>query len=304
VSGVVRISEPDWKPCIAVARRGGLLWPKEPDVTAGSNGHFTSEIYEGGSSGIITVTLLAVPPEGVRVVEDWIKAGSQTGHWPGLRISDLSARSLDEVQVYFDPDIAEQGGGRESELPRDRRTVFVVSGRNEAARRAMFDFLWSINLRPLEWSAAVAKTGSSSPYIGQVLEAGMAAAQAVVVLFTPDDLARLNPVYLRENDPDYERREFGQARPNVIYEAGMAMGLDPKRTVLVELGTVRAFTDISGIHILRLDNSAGSRSDFAQRLNAAGCDVDLDGTGWHHAGGDFLATLPITPPKPEYDDSD
>jgi predicted nucleotide-binding protein len=130
----------------------------------------------------------------------------------------------------------------------------------------------------------------------------MAVAQAVVVLFTPDDLARLNPAYLREDDPDYERREYGQARPNVLYEAGMAMGLDPKRTVLVELGSVRAFTDISGIHVLRLDNSAGRRSDLAQRLRDAGCDVELDGTDWVHAGGDFLATLPVTPPKAESDD--
>jgi hypothetical protein len=64
VSGVARISEPGWTPCIAVARRGGLLWPKESEVAIASSGHFVSDVYEGGASGIMAVMLLAVPPEG------------------------------------------------------------------------------------------------------------------------------------------------------------------------------------------------------------------------------------------------
>ena len=38
--------------------------------------------------------------------------------------------------------------------PTDTRTVFVVHGRNERAREAMFEFLRAIGLHPLEWSEA------------------------------------------------------------------------------------------------------------------------------------------------------
>lgn len=51
----------------------------------------------------------------------------------------------------------------------DRRVVFVVHGRNDGARKAMFEFLRSIDLRPLEWSQAVKATGEAAPYVGQVL---------------------------------------------------------------------------------------------------------------------------------------
>jgi len=48
-------------------------------------------------------------------------------------------------------------------------TVFVVHGRNETARAAMFGFLRAIGLWPVEWSEAVAMTGEGSPYVGRCL---------------------------------------------------------------------------------------------------------------------------------------
>ena len=51
------------------------------------------------------------------------------------------------------------------------RTVFVVHGRNEEARKAIFAFLRSIGLDPLEWSRAVQSTGKATPYIGEILDA-------------------------------------------------------------------------------------------------------------------------------------
>jgi predicted nucleotide-binding protein len=77
------------------------------------------------------------------------------------------------------------------------RKVFVVHGRNEAARSAIFTFLRAIGLDPIEWSKAVTMTGEGSPYPGQVLDAAFAAAQAIVVLLTPDDIAYLRPEYAK-----------------------------------------------------------------------------------------------------------
>jgi hypothetical protein len=59
------------------------------------------------------------------------------------------------------------------------------------AREAMFSFLRSLGLDPLEWAAIVAATGKGTPYVGEVLTKGFEIAQAAVVLMTPDDEARL-----------------------------------------------------------------------------------------------------------------
>jgi hypothetical protein len=59
----------------------------------------------------------------------------------------------------------------------------------------MFDFLRSINLSPMEWSHAVELTGEGSPYIGQVVDAALDNAAAIVVLITPDEIAYLHPQY-------------------------------------------------------------------------------------------------------------
>lgn len=173
----------------------------------------------------------------------------------------------------------------------DSRSVFVVHGRNDALRKSMFDFLRSINLKPLEWTTAVSLTGEGSPYVGQILDAAFDHATAIVVLMTPDEVAYLQPRYA-SGDGDPETSPAAQARPNVLFEAGMALGRDSKRTVLVEVGDVRPFSDVAGRHTIRLNNDPSRRQDLAFRLRSAGCDVDLAGTDWHTTG-DFAA-----PPAP------
>lgn len=173
---------------------------------------------------------------------------------------------------------------------RDPARVFVVHGRNAPARDAMFDFLRALGLRPIEWAQAVRMTRKGSPYIGEILDAAFAEAQAVVVLMTPDEIAYLRSEYA-SGDADPEAQPEAQARPNVLFEAGMAMGRDSARAILVEVGDLRAFSDVAGRHAVRLDNSAAKRKELAQRLETAGCTVDTTGDSWL-AAGDF------TPPPP------
>ena len=173
------------------------------------------------------------------------------------------------------------------------RVVFVVHGRNEIARKAIFVFLRSIGLDPLEWAEAAHVTGKPTPYIGEILDAAFSRAHAVVVLFTPDDEARLREPFQSDSDPSYETQLTGQARPNVLFEAGMAMERDQDRTVLVELGSLRPFSDIAGRHTIRLDNSGQQRQQLAKRLQSAGCPVNLEGIDWHTAG-DFEAAVVAT----------
>ncbi len=130
-------------------------------------------------------------------------------------------------------------------------------------------------------------TGQGSPYIGDVLNVAFSQAQAVVVLQTPDDVAHLHESLTYPEDPDTHPQM--QPRPNVLFEAGMALARDEDRTIIVELGQIRSFSDIHGRHVVRLNDSVERRQDLATRLRTAGCAVNLDGTDWHHEGD-------LTPP--------
>jgi predicted nucleotide-binding protein len=171
----------------------------------------------------------------------------------------------------------------------DPSSVFVIHGRDRALRDSMFDFLRAIGLHPLEWEELVLQTGSASPYIGDVLEVALSRAQAVVVLLTGDDEARLREPLLTPGDPPHETELTRQARPNVLFEAGMAMARSVDRTVLVQVGHLRPFSDIGGRHLVLLSDDSPSRQNLANRLQGAGCPVSLIGVDWHSAGSFNIA---------------
>ena len=184
----------------------------------------------------------------------------------------------------------------------DKRKVFVVFGRNTQARDALFTFLRAIDLSPIEWEEAIQTVGSGAPYIGDVLDSAFGRAQAVVVLLTGDDMARVGKRYQDPHDPHDEKNLTPQARPNVLFEAGMALGRYPDRTVLVSIGTFRQFSDIIGRHIVRLSNKTHSRQALADRLKTAGCAVRTNyRMDWHNAG-DFDASLKEPDDQGEYSD--
>ena len=173
----------------------------------------------------------------------------------------------------------------------DKRKVFVVYGRNSKARIAVFDFLRAIDLAPMEWEQVIAATGKPSPYIGEALEAGFSLAQAAVVILTGEDMARVGKRYLKPADTNDERALTPQPRPNVLFEAGMALGKYPDRTLLVSLGSYRQFSDIDGRHLVHLSNSVANRQAVIDRLKTAGCAVETQNkSDWHHAG-DFDAAI-------------
>ena len=191
------------------------------------------------------------------------------------------------------PSVGGQTSNHELRPDDASRDVFVVHGRNIAVRDELFTFLGALGLHPLEWSEAVRLTEKPAPYIGEILDAAFSRAHAVVVLFTPDDVVRLRQELWAENEQPSETGWLGQARPNVFFEAGMAMSRSEDRTVLVEVGTVKPFSDIAGRHVIRLNNNTARRQEFAQRLRNAGCPVNTEGTNWHTAGNLQLTLAPV-----------
>lgn len=165
--------------------------------------------------------------------------------------------------------------------------VFVVHGRNLAAKDATFSFLRALRLEPLEWEQAVALTQQASPTILEVVKAGFEAAQCIVVLMTGDDVARLRPEL--GNEP-----LLNQPRPNVLFEAGWAIGIaGNERTILLRFGDLRELSDLSGVNMLEIDNSPTKRTAFVQRLRTAGCEIKDVGSDYlrPEVAGDFELML-------------
>ncbi len=206
----------------------------------------------------------------------------------------LLESAIEEIRTYWEGtdaqvDASQKRLDADAKPIADSRKVFVIHGRNAIIRENFFGFLRAVGLQPIEWNQAVGLVGRPSPYIGEILDAALAHAGAIIVLFTPDDEGRLRKGFRSSSDAPYDIELTGQARQNVIFEAGMAMGRCPDRTILVELGDLRPFSDVAGRHVVRLNNSAARRQELADRLDLAGCSVDRTGTDWYTVG-DFSET--------------
>ncbi|HUY46731.1 MAG TPA: CATRA conflict system CASPASE/TPR repeat-associated protein [Streptosporangiaceae bacterium] len=164
------------------------------------------------------------------------------------------------------------------------RRVFVVHGRDGALTASFRDLLRAVHLEPLEWEKLVEATGSTAPYLGQVVAQAPHLAQATLVLLSPDDIVELHPDLFQENDHPQERARSGQARPNVLFELGLALMAYPERTIVVEVGQMRPVGDLAGLNVIRFDGSAVAIKKVLDRLRQAECPVDISGTDWLDTG--------------------
>jgi predicted nucleotide-binding protein len=201
-----------------------------------------------------------------------------------IAVESLSSLTGDAVQPH------DTAAGRQK--PANSALVFVIHGRQLLGD--FHDFLYALGLKPLEWSEARRRTGKPNPYTWEIVDLALKEAGAIVALMTPDDEARLLEHLWTSSENGLEKQLLSQPRQNVLFEAGVAYGRDPQRTVLIRVGAQRPMSDLSGHHILTLDNSPQSRQAIADALRAAGCPVDVSGSGWFESG-DF--TVPDRPVK-------
>lgn len=173
------------------------------------------------------------------------------------------------------------------------RKVFLVHGRDHGARQALISLLTAFDLEIIDWRDAAARAGGGAPYTGAIVDAGMKLARAVVVLLTPDDIGYVHPDFREEADGQHERQPTGQARLNVVFEAGMAMARDRERVVLVQVGQVRKMSDIDGVNVIHMDDSIERREDLAGRLRSAGLSVDTHSSMEWTTAGSFNRSMAI-----------
>ena len=205
-------------------------------------------------------------PEGVVVVRD---RGVSPPEVPNLRQSESGKHQLSSGRDIPPKEEAEMvlEDGTPSEYA---DTVFVVHGRNKAAFVAMEKFLSFCRIRVLSWSDAKRLAIGPNPTTFSIVKAGLDHAGGILVLFTPDEIAHLKQEYRKPGDSDDEFRPSGQARPNVLLEAGMALGLAPDRTIFVRSDSVRRISDIDGLNWITMNGSWDDRSELIDALCKAG----------------------------------
>ncbi len=162
-----------------------------------------------------------------------------------------------------------------------KRNILVVYGRDRFLRQDLFSFLRALGLNPLEFEEMAHQTGSTSPFTLEVLETAFRNVQACVVLLSPDEVVSLRPDLLEPGD---RNEPESQPRGNVLIEAGMAMALQPQRTILVRVGKVRSFSDFDGKQYVNLTGSPESRNKLRAKLLLAECDVKSHGDDWLTVG--------------------
>lgn len=166
-------------------------------------------------------------------------------------------------------------------------SMFVVHGRDAQLNQDMYLFLASIGIVPMEWDHAIkAAKGGANPIVGDVISNAMSLVQGVMVLFSPDEEAKIRTKHATASDKKKNLHLKGfQPRPNVIFEAGLALGAHSDKTILVQVGDVREISDIAGRHMVYLDNSFAARKRLADRLQSKlKFKIDLTGEVWQKVG--------------------
>ncbi|MBK6543487.1 MAG: nucleotide-binding protein [Flavobacteriales bacterium] len=133
--------------------------------------------------------------------------------------------------------------------------VFIIYGRDSQAHVELVKYVKCLGLANIPFERVAAELGTSA-FVADIVLKGISQADVVLALFTPDEQA-----VLYGPDGKYHGHEEGnsrwQARPNVLFEAGVAYGTKKDKTILLTLGVdVKLFSDVSGVYVINLATDA------------------------------------------------
>lgn len=223
-------------------------------------------------------------------VDDFVKWSELIGvlveHWADVTDDFIKVGNEGTEKNSVDAtEIGSTGESSQVTTESEKRKVFVVHGRMLGVRDAMFEFLESAGLTPMPWEEMVGSTVNMSPSNLEVVKAGAKRADAFLVIITPDDIGRMNPAITPSAAEEHERNYTPQPRLNVVFETGLAMGIMREKTVVVEFGRTRPFSDleVNAIRINR-ENEIKMREAILDRLSNQGLSVSKVGSRWQTAG--------------------
>lgn len=200
----------------------------------------------------------------------WAEARRGVSHpnqyWKGLEEAKTLLQSLiEEIEEYGtgeDEKTSSAGSAATTDLS-DSRKVFIVHGRDEAAKLAVAEFIGKIDLTPVILHKKPNEGRTIIEKFEDHSDVGFA-----VVLITPDDVGasaeekdKLNP----------------RARQNVILELGFFLGkLDRKHVCALYKEGVEMPSDYDGVLFIPMDKNDGWKLSLAREIRAAGIKVDMN----------------------------
>lgn len=188
---------------------------------------------------------------------------------------DKAISNIETIRTLFDEklqDAAEHGtnaavaevqvAGRPPTRTSGKR-VFIVHGRDEAAKAAVARFIAQLGLDPV----ILHEQPNASRTIIEKLEQHLDVDFAVVLL-TPDDVGAIS------TDPINTRP---RARQNVVLELGLFLGALGRTCVCaLHKGDLELPSDFDGVVYVPLDDADGWKMKLAREMKQAGLDVDLN----------------------------
>ena len=189
----------------------------------------------------------------------------QAAYVRGLEVAASILESMiDEIKEYWEEDEQSSNtSGTIISMPKNTNKVFVIHGRDEAARETVARFLEKLGLEPI----VLHEQANKGRTIIEKFE-DHADVDFAVVLLTPDDVGGLRD----------ERLELKlRARQNVIFELGFFLGkLSRQRVCPLVKGDVETPSDYDGVVYTDLDDAGGWKTKLVQELIAAGFVIDTD----------------------------
>lgn len=170
---------------------------------------------------------------------------------------------IEEIQTFW-PDDAPPAPATPTPPPLDSRKVFLVHGRDTAAKEAVARFLEHLDLRPI----ILSEQPNGGKTIIEKYEREANNASYAVVLFTPDDIGGLQSA----------DEQQARARQNVIFELGYFAGrLGRERVCILTVPGVEIPSDIFGLGYVAFDASSdGWKIGLVKELKNAGFDIDAN----------------------------
>ena len=173
--------------------------------------------------------------------------------------------SLKEKREYLEADqrVDQSGATSLVKSSANTRQVFVVHGRDVAAKEQVRTFLTQLDLEPVILDEQPNRGNTVIEKFEENADVGFA-----VVLFTPDDTGGLAST---SNEPR------PRARQNVIFELGFFVGkLGRKKVCVLHKGDVEIMSDYQGVIYVSMYDDGGWQLKLAQEIQRAGIKVDLN----------------------------
>ena len=144
-------------------------------------------------------------------------------------------------------------------VPRNKRNVFIVHGRDNEAKQEVSRFIESLGLKAI----VLHEQASGGKTIIEKIEHYANDADFALVLYTPCDLGR----GISESNQSPKNR----ARQNVVFEHGYLMGhLGRENVCALKKGDIETPNDISGVVYVDLDTAGAWKAEVVRELRSCG----------------------------------